>query len=165
MRTNAKRILLALGALIALAAFMWAGQWLGQRYLSPDDSASEVVRLVVPADCEATGGCVAQGQGLAVELSLPDAVRPLEPFPVRLRMRGLDPESVAWVRVDFEMTGMDMGVNRVALTPGPEGVGEWGGRATLPVCVTGRSDWLARVSVGTPEQVYQADFPFPVTSP
>lgn len=165
MQTYARRVLVAVGALIALAAFMWAGEWLGQRYLAPDDSAAELIRLHVPADCLATRGCVAEGEGLAMELVLPDPVRPLEAFPVRIQVQGSGAEAIAWARVEFEMTGMDMGVNRVSLTPRPEAANEWRGRATLPVCVTGRSDWLARVSLGAQGRVYRADFPFPVTSP
>lgn len=164
MPTRTANLLLAAAALAVLVGVMLAGQWLGSRYLSPNDGGERVV-LTISAGCTATeGGCEAEGEGVGIQLALPTEPSALTPFPVRVRVRGLTPDQVALVRMEFEMVGMDMGLNRLTLEPREPGM--WAAAATLPVCVAGRSDWFARVTVrGAAGQIYQADFPFSTTGP
>jgi len=76
---------------------------------------------------------------------------------VTVELAGLSAAST--VLVDFTMAGMDMGQNRYRLAPGE--AGRWQGQATLPVCTSGRMDWLARVEVlGADDGTVSADFPF-----
>ena len=49
------------------------------------------------------------------------------------------------VAASFSMQGMDMGTIRYALQP--VGKNRWQASITLPVCVTGRQDWLMLLDV------------------
>jgi nitrogen fixation protein FixH len=49
------------------------------------------------------------------------------------------------VSVSFSMPGMEMGENRVALSPA--GGGAWAGKAVLVRCPSGRGDWVVQVDV------------------
>jgi hypothetical protein len=62
------------------------------------------------------------------------------------------------VEVTFFMRGMDMGLNRYRLDADTRG--EWKGRVTLPVCMSGRSDWIAAVALTTAVRKYEVQIPF-----
>ncbi|MEO1767230.1 hypothetical protein V6E02_08405 [Thiobacter sp. AK1] len=64
----------------------------------------------------------------------------LSPFTLTVQAAGAR-EVVA----EFVMVGMDMGLNRYRLQP--TGAGRFSARVTLPVCVSGRRDWVLWVSV------------------
>jgi len=57
------------------------------------------------------------------------------------------------------MRGMNMGSNLYRLQPDSEG---YAGRAVLPICTSGRSDWIAEVRIETPHKRYVAPFGFEV---
>jgi hypothetical protein len=86
-------------------------------------------------ECEATGA----GERMRFSMA---GVRTMQPAAVSLRWEGAAVESVT---VSFTMVGMDMGDNRYRLLP--DGQGGWNGQAVLPVCVKGRSDWVAEVTL------------------
>lgn len=114
---------------------------------------------------EAAPGCVpvdrwceAGGDGAILALRLGPDVKTMAPFAVRARVRV--PGEIRRVVVDFAMQGMDMGVNRYRLEPGSDGL--WSGQVTLPICSTGRLDWVAELKVETPKAVYRGRFPFSI---
>lgn len=113
------------------------------------------------ADCDsARRPCVASGDGLEVEWQLGPSLRPMQAFAMQLRrLRGELGQS-AQVMVDFQMRDMDMGLNRYRLEAADAGV--WQGRATLPVCVSGRSDWIARLTIHDGARTWTAELPFTV---
>jgi len=146
---------------IFLAALMLAlaGYWLGK----PAGADRPVKQLAVEPDCWPVGGWCHAGKGrLDLALRLGGPVTPLTVFPVELGIEGLDPASIDAVTVTFEMQGMDMGLNRFELGPvsGPGKKVRYRGKAMLPVCVSGRADWRARVKVATPRGLYEAVFGF-----
>lgn len=160
MPTRTRALSLAAAALVALIGLVFLGQWLGARYLSPERGV-ERIELSPGDDCTPTGRvCEASAGDVSLALELAASPRALVPFPVRVQVRGLSPETITGISIDFEMQGMDMGLNRARLQPGPSGPGTWAGEATLPVCTAGRTDWLARVSVAMPGRLYEATFPF-----
>jgi hypothetical protein len=61
---------------------------------------------------------------------------------------GADP--AVKVSVSFSMPGMEMGENRVALAPAGDGLS---GKAVLVRCPSGRSDFVADVSVRGPGEL------------
>jgi len=65
---------------------------------------------------------------------------PLEPFTLSVTAPGS-----ARVSVEFQMVGMDMGFNRYDLRSLPDGT--FSSRITLPVCVSGRQDWLLYLQI------------------
>jgi hypothetical protein len=85
-----------------------------------------------------TRGCHLDGQVLEVHADrMPIG---LQPFVLTVHA----PQARA-VYAEFLMPGMEMGLNRYRLERAPGGA--WRGRITLPVCVTGRRDWLLVLDV------------------
>jgi len=68
------------------------------------------------------------------------APTPLKPFSLTV----VAPAAQA-VNVEVQMRGMEMGLNRYRLIR--QATGEWRATITLPVCVTGRRDWLMMIEV------------------
>jgi hypothetical protein len=60
---------------------------------------------------------------------------PLEAFGLSVSAPG-----AARISAEFQMVGMDMGFNRYDLRPTADGA--WAAKVTLPVCVSGRRDWV-----------------------
>jgi hypothetical protein len=86
-------------------------------------------------------GCGFMHRGTPVQLKFSRAPSSMQPFTLRLRAPG-----VSRVRAEFQMAGMDMGFNRYdlhAVAPGP-----FTASITLPVCVSGRRDWMLYLEVG-----------------
>jgi len=111
---------------------------------------------VIPGCDAAKQACQARGGAGTLSLQLMGPVRPLQPFTYRLAWEGAPVHSMS---VDFQMVGMDMGENRYQLTA--DGAGPWHGSAILPVCTSGRSDWVADVRVHTADGLtYNARIPF-----
>jgi hypothetical protein len=114
--------------------------------------------LGTASDCDAAvESCQIAGAGISVTLALGPDVKPLATFPMQLMIKAGEvvPQGVV---VDFQMQGMDMGINRYRLQPSP--TAGWAGTATLPICTASRMDWLAVVEFSLGEQSYQAVFPF-----
>ena len=91
------------------------------------------------ASCAAlTQGCALDQDKLFVKTDR--APTPLKPFALTV----LAPAAQA-VNVEVQMQGMEMGLNRYRLIR--QANGEWRASITLPVCVTGRRDWLMVIEV------------------
>jgi len=119
---------------------------------------SERKLLGTADDCDAAvASCHIDTGAIQLTLSLGPGVKPLVAFPVHLTVTGgeLAEQSVV---VDFQMQGMDMGMNRYRLQQTESSL--WQGHATLPVCTASRMDWLAIVDFSLNGQPYRAVFPF-----
>ncbi len=85
-------------------------------------------------------GCRLEWDGKAADvrfLSVPGA---LKPFGLQVAVPPAKAVSAA-----FAMRDMDMGENRYRLVLGPDGV--WRADVILPVCVSGRADWVMVLEV------------------
>lgn len=90
--------------------------------------------LPPPTPCaDLTRGC--RIDQASVEARVDRIPSALQPFVLSVRA----PEGKQ-LHAEFVMQGMEMGLNRYRLERQPNG--EWQGRVTLPVCVSGRRDWL-----------------------
>jgi hypothetical protein len=150
-------LLVAGGVAAALLAAL-----VGRQLLVPSPAARPRTLAVEP-DCDAARApCTALGEGLRLRLALHGEVVPMQPFEVHLEVAAGPPggEAVAitGATVDFDMVGMDMGQNRYRLQAGDGG--RWTARVTLPACVRGRRNWIARVAVATAAAPLVANFPF-----
>lgn len=105
-----------------------------------------------PACDPAAEPCTVRAAEKAVTLRLEGAVRPLQPFTVRVTLAGW--EAVEKVSVRFAMPGMEMGLNRFGLR---QANGGWQGQALLPACSMGRRDWRITVEV-VGKALYTAEF-------
>ncbi len=109
--------------------------------------------------------CVATDQNYSIALNFPEQVHYLKPFKMKVMLNGFGNEKIEAVNVDYTMVGMDMGLNRFTLLPvsGVKGQRSYAGEGILPVCVSGRVDWLANVQVTTEKKVVEASFELEVT--
>ena len=85
-------------------------------------------------------GCTTLLDGRSVKVSVVGELKPLEAFQVRLEAPGAEK-----VEARFTMEGMDMGFNLYTLRAQTPGVFQ--ARVTLPVCVTGRRDWIMHLDL------------------
>jgi hypothetical protein len=94
--------------------------------------------------------------GGAIELSItPHPIPVVRPLRVEATVSGLVARKV---EIDFAGVSMNMGYNRVTLQPAD--AGRYVGDATLPVCVTGRMEWLVTLLVETDQQRIAVPFHF-----
>lgn len=116
--------------LLAIAAVVAAGRWWPAPAPAP-----------IRVDCPSlAAGCQARLGDATVTLGASGAIKVLSPFEVWLR--GVVAREV---QASFTMEGMDMGFNLYTLRP--DGQGGYRARVTLPVCVTGRRDWILTLTI------------------
>jgi len=65
------------------------------------------------------------------------------------------------VTFNFRMTNMNMGFNHFKLKQ-KNNSQQWHGTALLPICVTGRADWVSELNIITQENHYIFSFPVSV---
>jgi O-antigen ligase len=106
--------------------------------------------------CDLQQGCRAGEGSFAVELRFAAPPRAMKAFPIALRVAA--GEAVETVMISFAMRGMDMGLNRYRMVRGASNT--WTADVTLPICVSGRSDWIAGVELVTARRRFQWDVPF-----
>lgn len=114
--------------------------------------------LTPAADCDLNrSACqVSMPDGGRIELAItPRPVAVVKPFRVTAIMSGLTAHQV---EIDFSGVTMNMGYNRQPLLA--EAPGRFGGEATIPVCVTGRMQWLATLMIETDSQRIAVPFRF-----
>lgn len=90
-----------------------------------------------PVTCaDLTQGCTIRG----IEVRADQPPSALHPFLLSVRAPG-----ARQVSAEFVMQGMEMGLNRYRLIAEKNGL--WQARVTLPVCVSGRRDWVLWLEV------------------
>ena len=77
-------------------------------------------------------------------------------FPVSLKLIGI--ENVREIYVTFAMQGMDMGLNRYRLYG--DSMSAWKADVTLPICLSGRSDWIAEFELLLADRRVVLQIPF-----
>ena len=85
----------------------------------------------------------------------------LNPFNVKVWTENKNDINIESVQIDFKMKNMNMGVNRFLLkkTNFRNEKQKWQGKALLPICVTGRADWVSELEVVTQKSKYVFSFP------
>lgn len=86
----------------------------------------------------------------------PRPIPTLKPLTLRASFRG---GGARRVEVDFNGSTMEMGYNRQPLHAQADGA-TFVGQANLPICTTGRMEWLATVTVDTGKSVVAVPFRF-----
>ena len=123
--------------------------------------------------------CVIQKQVCTIEtdkfklnISSDEKIEYLRPFNILISTETKNYSEIDKIQLDFKMIGMNMGVNRFVLktsdtkknTHVRKGKQIWKGKALLPVCVSGRADWVAEVEVLASQVRYILTFPISVQS-
>lgn len=88
----------------------------------------------------------------------------LKPFNVSVSSENTRNNNVESVYIEFKMKNMDMGINRFKLMSinNSNQKQSWIAKAILPVCVNGRSDWVATILMKIDNAHYRLSFSFEV---
>jgi hypothetical protein len=97
-----------------------------------------------------------------LEIRFPDNIVFLKKFPIEIRFPEKNTNLLDHVIVDFQMAGMNMGVNKYRLQQSEKNKSLWIGEGVIPVCTTGRTDWQAIVSLKRGDDVQRVAFQFEV---
>ncbi len=135
------------GVLILVCLLMTACSDSG-RELSPSQT------LTLDAGCDVRQGCIGRSDTWSVSVRMAPHRSALKPF----RIEVSSDAGVEDVTVSLEMQGMDMGRNRYRLLRTEKG--NWQAEVTLPICTSGRSDWIAVFEVQILGKPYQLNVPF-----
>lgn len=121
-----KRFAVPVLVLLALAGL---AIWGAMQQAAPED--------IQPIPCtHPVSGCTFMHRNAPAQIRFSVAPEPLKPFVVTISHPTLSKASVS-----FQMAGMDMGFNRYDFRKNQQGV--WSASITLPVCVSGRVDWIS----------------------
>lgn len=94
--------------------------------------------------------------GRSIDVAItPHPIPVVKPLRVEVAFHGIEARKV---EIDFAGATMNMGYNRQALVA--EAPDRYTGEAMLPVCVTGRMEWLATLLVETESQRISVPFLF-----
>jgi hypothetical protein len=97
-----------------------------------------------------TAGCTATIGKQTLSVSLVGALKPLQPFQVWVKAPG-----ARKVEASFTMADMNMGLNQYKLTSNTGGVFQ--ATVTLPVCISGRSEWVMTLDI---DETLRVSMPF-----
>jgi hypothetical protein len=128
-RAASLRVLLPLLLVLALLAVALAGYWLKR----PAEA------LAVPC-ADPLAGCAFIHRGAPASARFSMLPLPLEAFTLDVTAPGAHK-----ISAEFQMVSMEMGFNRYDLRPGRDGA--FSARVTLPVCVSGRHDWMLYLDI------------------
>ena len=134
-----------------------------QLFLVGCSKSIEFTELGLASDCDvAKNTCKVSHDRTDISMALGKDVIPLKPFDAVVTIDGIKVEPGS-VIADFQMQGMDMGVNRYRMV-GDSGM--WSGKITLPVCTASRMDWTAIVEFTSSDgQRFRARFLFETAIP
>ncbi|MBW8329912.1 MAG: hypothetical protein K0M48_12395, partial [Thiobacillus sp.] len=97
-------------------------------------------RAVAVSCADPLAGCTFSHHGSMAKVRFSVQPVPLDAFEVRVTA-----PNATKISAEFQMVGMDMGFNRYDLRPSPDGA--FASKVTLPVCVSGRRDWVLYLDV------------------
>jgi len=133
---NMKSVLITIFLLILIGLGFLGGQYISQE---KNQAVNDVRILGEAVDCLLSeSACKVAGYTLEFK---DRPIRPLTPIKVEMQTAA----NVSSVILDLEMLDMDMGVNRFKLVQEAEGI--WKGEIMIPVCATGRRDWVANMLI------------------
>ncbi len=124
-----KRVAVPLLLVVALMAIAVAGWWLKR----PPEA-------VAVSCADPLAGCTFSLRGATASVHFSKLPAPLETFELRVSAPG-----ATRISAEFQMAGMDMGFNRYDLRRA--GSDAFAAKVTLPVCVSGRRDWVLRLDI------------------
>lgn len=105
--------------------------------------------------------CVVELNEFKVKIIFDEDIFYLKPFNVSVTNENSDSLKLESILIDFKMNSMNMGVNRFLLK-NDDNKSIWQGKVLLPICVTGRADWLSEIELVTKTNKYLISLPVSV---
>ena len=132
-----------------LLAYWW------QQQSSPIAVSAGVV------DCQpAQGTCSVETKLGRLQWTVKHDIQYLKPFMSQVRLSNSKAVNISRASIEFLMQGMEMAANRSVLQQ--QSKNQWQAQSILPVCASGRKDWLGVVRLESQKGVWQASFRFKV---
>ncbi len=89
--------------------------------------------------------CKSTHNNQQIEILFPKTIPYLKPFEVKVKLNKNNQTKIKPRQIQFSMQGMQMGMNRFNFKRSRTKQ-YWVSQVVLPVCVTGRKDWLVQIS-------------------
>jgi hypothetical protein len=124
------------------------------------DAENKVVSQLLIEKCEPQYSlCQVKLEGIDFEVSFDKSIYYLKPFHIFISTH--KNSTLKAIYVDFKMKNMNMGVNRFELIAKIDDNDKnlWQAKVILPICVTGRADWISELEVVTTSARYLLQFP------
>ena len=122
-----------------------------------DDMTAQSLPVRQPCQVSA-GPCMAGDEQLQLSVLLGPGVVALKPFPVTLTLDPVSRVDVKEITLAFSMQGMSMGLNRYRMIRRSDRI--WTAKVTLPICTSGRSDWIADFDLKSDDGRWSLKIPF-----
>ena len=116
-----------------------------------------ILELHLPCNI-ATDGCTAGNDNVQLSVKFDQDFGALKPFTLQLQLDQNTPVKVDEINLIFSMNGMNMGLNKYRLIQKNDAL--WVATVTLPICTSGRSDWIADFEIQSINQKWKAQIPF-----
>ena len=120
---------------------------------------------ITPNNCDSGNKkCLIESNEFSVEILFDENVYYLKPFNISVMNKSIDNIELESIKVNFKMNNMNMGVNRFRLkkVSFEKHIQIWKGEALLPICVTGRADWVSEFEITTKNNIYLISVPISV---
>jgi len=160
MSMTQARWLVATFVALAVLSFIWGHN---PAHLGKPQTVSGAIQSIpVPKGCPLKGtGCeLTLPQLGTVLVQAPAAIKPLQKFAFTVTPLGEAAKSLGAINVNFQMVGMDMGINQYPLDRQADG--QYRQTIILPVCTSTRTDWVAILSLNSTKGDFVAKIPFVV---
>lgn len=124
----------------------------------------KIVRLHIDKCDAQKNECSVDLNELKIKISFDENIFYLKPFYVSVIDENKEHSKTESIQIEFKMKNMDMGVNRFMLEKITTENNKllWKGKALLPICVTGRADWISEFTVVTKKYNYIVSLPISV---
>ena len=121
----------------------------------------KIIRLQVDKCNAQKQKCSVNLNGHKIRISFDENVFYLKPFYISVSDENNDSNNIESIQIDFKMKNMNMGVNRFLLEKihSENNQPFWKGKALLPICVTGRADWVSELNIVTKDYNYIISLP------
>jgi len=147
-RTPISKGVIVLLVLVAFVSLWW------QQHQRP-----QIPVTLESVSCQpANGDCHVTIDGGQLQWRVDSPLQYLQAFSSHIRLENIADKDVRHVSMKFIMRGMEMAVNRSEFKRQSAGV--WQAESVLPICASGRKDWLAIVRLETRKGVWQVGFAF-----
>ena len=130
------------------------------KYSNQDYQTYNQYQLMTQGDCDLVeAGCQSYGDDINVLLTFQSSPSALKPFVATLVIESPKDMQSSDVKLSFEMQGMDMGEQSFKLDFA-QSTGRWEGEVILPICTSGRSDWLVISEITQGDSIYTSNHSF-----
>lgn len=141
-------LLLIVSILLIIAINLWL--YLLQTNVDPVKNLISIDSLHCQPNSQ---NCIFKYRDYIFQLTMDHDISPLKPFRVQIHT---DAKHIQEIIVSFEMKNMDMGTNQFHLVRQTNEI--WEANAIIPICTTGRSDWLFRVEIDLGNEIIHTTY-------